>query len=87
MDLSVGGHGEVREAPERASTSSFLPLVSSLSSLNLPIGPGCEDHWSWDGSDKSDHVRLCGSKHRVAHFHPDRRGQYCHTNRPGELTI
>ena len=71
MDLSVDGHGEVREAPERASTSSFLPLVSSPSSLNLPLGSGCEDHWSWDGNDKSDNVRLCGPKHRVAHFHPD----------------
>ena len=71
MDLDVDGYGEVRDSPEGASTFPFLPSVPSPSLLNLPLSSGCEDHWSWDGNNKSDKVRLHGPKHRMARFHPD----------------
>ena len=36
----------------------------------MPRIPFCKDHWSWNNNDKSDEVKLHGSKDRVAHFHP-----------------
>ena len=36
-----------------------------------PLSTGCEDHWSWNKTDKSHEVRLYGPKQRIAHFHPN----------------
>ena len=36
-----------------------------------PLTTGCEDHWSWNKTDKSHEVRLYGPKQRIAHFHPN----------------
>ena len=71
MDLDVNGCWGVRGPSERAPTSP-LPILGPVSSpVNLPLSSGCEDHWLWNRNDKSDEVRLCGPKYRVARFHPD----------------
>ena len=36
-----------------------------------PLSSGCEDHWSWNKSEKSHEIRLNGPKNRIAHFHPN----------------
>jgi len=37
----------------------------------MPLTTFCKDHWTWNNNDKSDEVKLHGSKDRVAHFHPN----------------
>uniref|UniRef100_T1IRT4 SPRY domain-containing SOCS box protein 3 n=1 Tax=Strigamia maritima TaxID=126957 RepID=T1IRT4_STRMM len=36
-----------------------------------PLQYGCQDHWTWSKKDKSHEVRLYGTRHTIAHFHPN----------------
>ncbi|XP_014675400.1 PREDICTED: SPRY domain-containing SOCS box protein 3-like [Priapulus caudatus] len=36
-----------------------------------PLRNGCHDRWTWNKRDKSHEVRLLGTDHVTAHFHPN----------------
>lgn len=39
--------------------------------MPFPLKEACTDNWSWNKRDKSHEVKLCGSRGKIAHFHPN----------------